>query len=97
MVMEYCPGGSLMRLVQETRHQKLSQLGLLDHHYLEERKGAEESLLIGAVGLDLDLARKYFRQLILGIDYLHRNEIIRQSPLHFSSHPNLFTHTHIYI
>ncbi|KAA1107229.1 hypothetical protein PGT21_006928 [Puccinia graminis f. sp. tritici] len=75
MVMEYCPGGSLMRLVQETRQQKLAQLGLLDHHYLEERKG-EGDLLSGAVGLDLDLARKYFRQLVLGIDYLHRNEII---------------------
>jgi len=66
MVMEYCPGGSLMRLVQETHQIKI-------HQQCSDQK--EDSLLLNA-GLDLDLARKYFRQLVAGIDYLHRNEII---------------------
>lgn len=69
MVMEYCPGGSLMRLVQETRQMKIRQ------QCLDQK---EHSTLLNA-GLDLDFARKYFRQLVAGIDYLHRNEIIRQS------------------
>lgn len=55
MVMEYCPGGSLMQLVKETHHENQNQF---------------------QSGLEIDVVRKYFRQLIVGIDYLHRNEII---------------------
>ncbi|OAV90019.1 CAMKK/CAMKK-META protein kinase [Puccinia triticina 1-1 BBBD Race 1] len=63
MVMEYCPGGSLMRLVQETR-------------LARQPSQKDQAPGILSAGLDLDLARKYFRQLVAGIDYLHRNEII---------------------
>lgn len=29
--------------------------------------------------LDIELARRYFRQMVVGVDYLHQNEIIRAS------------------
>jgi serine/threonine protein kinase len=83
MVMEYCPGGSLMRLVQETHHEKEKVLLLSRSGPQQQQASPEEQSKEGVVavdpagGLDEDMARRYFRQLVVGIDYLHRNEIIR--------------------
>lgn len=71
-----------MRLVQETHHEKEKVLLLSRSGPQQQQASPEEQSKEGVVavdpagGLDEDMARRYFRQLVVGIDYLHRNEII---------------------
>ncbi|POW07170.1 hypothetical protein PSHT_10069, partial [Puccinia striiformis] len=71
MVMEFCPGGTLQKLVQ--LHASTSVITTT----LPERPDSDKiDLSPKSNGIGPVIARKYFRQIVLGIDYLHRNEII---------------------
>ncbi|POV97095.1 hypothetical protein PSTT_15280 [Puccinia striiformis] len=73
MVMEFCPGGTLQKLVQ--LHASTSVITTT----LPERPDSDKiDLSPKSNGIGPVIARKYFRQIVLGIDYLHRNEIIRK-------------------
>ncbi|CAH7689946.1 kinase-like domain-containing protein [Phakopsora pachyrhizi] len=83
IVMEHCEGGSLRSLIEalnnhQTDRDRDGDYQKLDNHDDDddERGRIHDGSAEGRGGLSFEMARRYFRQLIVGIDYLHHNEII---------------------